>query len=157
MQRVTIPRWPQTDPQCHKYKTFVPHQIWPGSIKKTASATQIHLEFPHFSSVFTLCRFWILDQMAWSFDDPSAQHNTHTHTHTHTQMTNISSLSIRLLCNGTKSQFPQFKSRIAGTIDLQAMNLHTQNKNSSSNMLITVGIVQTNMGESHNFCLEGNL
>lgn len=79
----------------------------------------------------------------------SAQHNT-THT---PKWPLFPSLSIRLLCKGTKSQFPQFKRWIDGTIGLQAKNLHTQNNKNSSNMLITVGIVQTNICESQNFCL----
>lgn len=114
------PRWPQIDPQAQNMCSTT-NLTWLYQ-ENSHIDTQIYifnfrLFFPRFC---TPSRFWILDSngmILW------CHLNT---THTRTQMTNISRLSIRLLCKGTKSQFPQFKSRIDGTIGLQAMNLHTQ-------------------------------
>lgn len=143
MRRASIPRWPQIDPQAQ-------HICSTTNLGLALSRKQPLI--PKYTSLISVffflgfCTFQVLD-LGFKWHDPlmSAQHNTHT------QMTNISSLSIRLLCKGTKSQFPQFKSRIDGTIGLQAMNLHTHNKTKQ------LKHAHNSRNRSHYFCLEGNL
>ena len=82
MRRATIPRWPQIDPQAQNMCSTT-NLAWLYQ-ENSHIDTQIYifhfrivsLGFSHF------CRFWILDQMAWSFD-VSSTHNTHTHPNDH--------------------------------------------------------------------------